>query len=66
VTNDVDTLSNALAGNPAESSAAILTFIFVIGMMFYIHTILACISDFDYSAVTDRDPVFCNEITEIV
>ena len=23
-------------------------------------------SDFDYSAVTDRDPVFCNEITEIV
>ena len=66
VTNDVDTLSNALQETLQRVLAAILTFIFVIGMMFYIHTILACTSDFDHSAVTDRDPVFCNEITEIV
>ena len=66
VTNDVDTLSNALQETLQRVLAAILTFIFVIGMMFYIHTIFGLYSDFDYSAVTDRDPVFCNEITEIV
>lgn len=44
VTNDVDTLSNALQETLQRVLAAILTFIFVIGMMFYIHTILACIA----------------------
>ena len=43
-TNDVDTLSNALQETLQRVLAAILTFIFVIGMMFYIHTILACIA----------------------
>lgn len=44
VTNDVDTLSNALQETLQRVLAAILTFIFVIGMMFYIHIILACIA----------------------
>ena len=44
VTNDVDTLSNALQETLQRVLAAILTFIFVIGMMFYINTVLACIA----------------------
>ena len=43
VTNDVDTLSNALQETLQRVLAAILTFIFVIGMMFYINIVLACI-----------------------
>ena len=44
VTNDVDTLSNALQETLQRVLAAILTFIFVIGMMFYINIVLACIA----------------------
>ncbi len=44
VTNDVDTLSNALQETLQRVLAAILTFIFVIGMMFYVNTVLACIA----------------------
>ena len=44
VTNDVDTLSNALQETLQRVLAAILTFIFVIGLMFYINIVLACIA----------------------
>lgn len=44
VTNDVDTLSNALQETLQRVLAAILTFIFVIGMMFYINKVLACMA----------------------
>ena len=64
VTNDVDTLSNA--GNPAESSGSDsdLHFCYRDDVLHSHH--FGLYSDFDHSAVTDCDPVFCNEITEII
>ena len=54
------------AGNPAESSGSDsdLHFCYRDDVLHSHH--FGLYSDFDYSAVTDRDPVFCNEITEIV
>lgn len=44
VTNDVDTLGNALQQTLQRVIGAVLTFIFVIFMMFYINAVLACIA----------------------
>lgn len=44
VTNDVDTLGNALQQTLQRMIGAVLTFIFVISMMFYINAVLACMA----------------------
>ena len=44
VTNDVDTLGNALQQTMQRVIGAVLTFIFVISMMFYINGVLACMA----------------------